>query len=892
MWVTLPMSKMDESFRCSYFLVLLLLTTSTAIMGNSDKSEFPEALSSPAETTSCSNMVDGKVDCSHRGLTAVPKNIPTTVRILDLSHNKLSTVTPDAFDGLKKLQILSLSYNTISRKSIVMELFKDLANLEELYLNHNQVNKFYENVFTNLGNLKILDLSDMNNGIVKPIPREVFAPLKSLTDLRLNNDLLPSFNFLPEGALPKLQKLELARNGISIIAEGDFKYLEGTSIDNLDLSGNDLTSIDPSCFSGLKLLNFINLKQAIHSEDAIAQVGTALKEVHVTNMSLSMIGLTNLTDDTFNTFGGVPLEALDLSLNNISHIAGAPFQYLTQLGEINLYKNFISNIGPDAFSHLGNLRTLDLSNNSLTKLNETTFQSLTESVLRVLYLEINRIETIEAGTFHGLGQLEFLKLSRNRLTQTILGPELEGMPKLKILDLGLNKDISIGEDAFANVTSLTKLYLNVIGLKTMMAGKSPFRHLVNLEMLDLSNNSLSRILAPDSFKSLTKLQVLYLQHNNLYHLWEDSQTPVDFLTGLTSLRKADLSYNGFHKIPDGAFKNTTHLQILLLARNQIANLTSSSFEGLSSLRELQLHHNNLNVIKETSFHPFLESLQSLSIKENPWLCNCELEWFRKWIDKTDVNITDLGKTTCADPRGTSLLDFWPSPYVCDGKLRPMYYYIIGGSVLSALLLVLLLWCCRWRIRYCLLRGRARQRYRRRDGYRILPGRDSAYESDVFISYSSLDKGWVEGILRPQLDGTGADQERFHINIHDETFVAGESIIENITGAIDTSRKTLCIISRNYLASNWCKYEHDVAMFKHFGDRKCLILIRLDDVNNSELKQHDLIYQVTQQDTYLKWPGERASSIEKKVFWEKLKEAVAKREAPRCGSGCCCCCCCC
>lgn len=852
------------------------------------KHEDTELLRSPSAGTSCSAMAKGVVDCSHRGLTAVPKNIPKSVRILILSHNKISKVEPDAFTGLTELRVLYLGYNTISSKSIVMELFRDLGRLEELYLDHNQVNKYSENCFSYLGKVRILDLSYMNNGIKKPFAAAVFEPLKSLVDLRLNGDLLPSFNILPQGSLPKLQRLALAGNGIERIEKDDFSYLHNANIDDLDLSQNALSTIDPSCFKGITLLKFLDLRHSLRSEDVISELGTALKNVHVTNITLSMVGLTNLNDSTFETFGDVQLKALDLSLNNISLIEGTPFQYFSHLEELNLYKNNISVIGPNAFSQLPSLKTLDLSNNSLTSINNTTLQSLNGSVLEVIYLELNRIETIHPGSFRGLGQLRYLKLSKNQIKQKFMGPEFEGMPKLEFLDLALNKEISLDNDAFANVTALRKLYLNVIGMKSMMSGKSPFRHLVKLQTLDLSNNSMSRILAPDVFKSLTKLQVLYLQHNNLYHLWEDPTPIVYFLSGLTSLQKADLSYNGFHMIPDGTFNSTTNLQTLLLARNQISNFTASTFDGLRHLQKLEIHHNKLKVIEEESFRPFLNSLQSLSISDNPWLCDCQLEWFRKWINDTRAVIPDLGKTECDNPRGTALLDYWPSPYDCDGKLRPRVYYIIGGSVLLVLLLLMLLWRCRWSIRYCVLRGRARQRYRRRDGYNLIPGSNSSYESDVFISYSSRDEEWVNETLRPQLVGEEGDPERFNVSVHDESFVAGETIADNIIETIGRSRKTLCVISKNYLNSNWCKYEHEVAMFKHLGEKKCLILIRLDDVSDNDVKQHDRIHQVMRQETYLKWPGDRAPQMEKKVFWEKLREAVTEIEETRCG-GCCCCC---
>lgn len=40
--------------------------------------------------------------------------------------------------------------------------------------------------------------------------------------------------------------------------------------------------------------------------------------------------------------------------------------------------------------------------------------------------------------------------------------------------------------------------------------------------------------------------------------------------------------------------------------------------------------------------------------------------------------------------------------------------------------------------------------------------------------------------------------------------AGKPIMENITDAIYNSRKTICVISRSYLQSEWCSREIQVA----------------------------------------------------------------------------------
>lgn len=42
--------------------------------------------------------------------------------------------------------------------------------------------------------------------------------------------------------------------------------------------------------------------------------------------------------------------------------------------------------------------------------------------------------------------------------------------------------------------------------------------------------------------------------------------------------------------------------------------------------------------------------------------------------------------------------------------------------------------------------------------------------------------------------------------------SGRAIIDNITDAIYGSRKTICVISRRYLESEWCSREIQVARY--------------------------------------------------------------------------------
>ncbi len=83
-----------------------------------------------------------------------------------------------------------------------------------------------------------------------------------------------------------------------------------------------------------------------------------------------------------------------------------------------------------------------------------------------------------------------------------------------------------------------------------------------------------------------------------------------------------------------------------------------------------------------------------------------------------------------------------------------------------------------------------------------PQSQGEFEYDVFISYSSKDKAWVRGDLLHTLEKHGL---RVCIDFRD--FRPGAPSIKEIERAILTSRKTLLILTPDYLASQWTEFEN-------------------------------------------------------------------------------------
>ena len=81
-----------------------------------------------------------------------------------------------------------------------------------------------------------------------------------------------------------------------------------------------------------------------------------------------------------------------------------------------------------------------------------------------------------------------------------------------------------------------------------------------------------------------------------------------------------------------------------------------------------------------------------------------------------------------------------------------------------------------------------------------------YEYDAFVSYNSRDELWITEELQPKLE----DEFGLKLCLHERDFVLGGDIMEQITSGIANNRKTLLIMSPNFLASTWCHWEMNLA----------------------------------------------------------------------------------
>ncbi|GAA6231141.1 toll-like receptor 13 [Lates japonicus] len=290
--------------------------------------------------------------------------------------------------------------------------------------------------------------------------------------------------------------------------------------------------------------------------------------------------------------------------------------------------------------------------------------------------------------------------------------------------------------------------------------------------------------------------------------------------------------------------------------------------NLMALSSLKLTENQLSIISETVLQS-LPALTYLDLNDNPLTCACSNAGLNQWVlTNNQTQVVDGYQYTCAFPvsqQGNRLLDF--DIHSCWVDANFLCFISSTSLVVLTLLTSFIYHFLRWHLAYAyyLFLAFLYDKKRRKKG--------TPDHYDAFVSYNVRDEAWVYRELLPVLEG----QQGWRLCLHHRDFEPGKPIIENITEAIYGSRKTICVISQNYLQSEWCSREIQMASFRLFDEHKdVLILLFLEDIPAQQLSPYYRMRSLVKKRTYLSWPkaGQHTG-----VFWMNINRALETAESP-------------
>ncbi|XP_053274996.1 toll-like receptor 3 isoform X3 [Pleuronectes platessa] len=838
--------------------------------------------------TSC-QVQDGRADCSHLSLSAIPPYLPGNISSLDMSHNRLLKIPPASLSPYQGLLHLDVSYNSVTK--LDEGLCQTLPLLQTLNTKHNEVHLLKE---ADLSHCTSLIWLNMASNRLK-LQGEPFSALKNLKSLDVSMNKLVSAKLSSQPQLPNLVTLNLAFNDFTALKKDDFSFLENSALlQVLNLSSVPLKTLEPGCLqsiSGLHTLILDGSKMGVH---VLSKLCSELSATSIDALSLQKMNLVTLPNMTFEglqkanltfldlsqnslgkieegTFRWLPrLQALVLTDNKIKHVTKATFQGLKSLTKLTMTKALVKSqasatpiIDDFSFQMLSALESLMLQHTALREITEHTFTGLTSlkeldmswcscislrsisdktllslagSPLRRLNLTATAMAHINPRSFSVLRNLTTLLLDFNFIQQTLNGKEFEGLGQIQEIHLSNNHwKIQLNSASFINVPNLRVLTLGKsLNSTTLNLDPSPFQSLSNLTYLDLSNNNIANI-RESMLKGLGNLKVLKLQHNNLARLWKDANPggPVLYLKGAEMLTTLWMDNNGLDEIPQEALRGLTNLRELSLSNNLLDSLKDSVFDDLKSLQILRLQKNMITAVKPEVFRTPMRKLSLLVMDKNPFDCTCEsILWFVTWLNSTNTtSVPDLSdQYMCNTPLAYfkhSIMHF--DTLSCRDN-TPFYalYLLSSTTVLMLMVTALLVRFHGWRIQFYwnVLVSRTL-------GFSnasVEEGRE--FEFDAYIIHAERDTRWVEREMVP------LENENCKFYLEDRDAVAGVSVLQSIMENMKRSRKIVFVVTESLLRDPWCRqFKAQQALHQVIeASRDSVVLVFLQDVHDYKLSR--------------------------------------------------------
>ena len=771
------------------------------------------------------------------------------------------------FQGLQDFPQLAFLPND-TKELLVIVPQESVAMVSELHINH-------------LSNLEKLTLQP-------PSPRSEFCLFPAVMDGEGVFDGLDNLKELAIHLYMKIISPQLLRNL--------------TSLQVLDLSYTRILDID-------------NLRAILRN------INDARLPVHTLNLTAiravpypSEFNSIDVRNDVYRHVSNLPLRTLDLRTNAVIEYQAGLMQFAPNIEKVSVEASLYFNIlSPwegvcavmDLIMHPTLKEVFVSFAPSTCRQSRNRFRrsiGVTEVLHQRLASCLSSISTSERGHLCDIANCLCLNITAFGCYNRPLPPDI--FNQLQVT----KHDNCVGNINILLPIGLTRMRFSYpvlfIGYSEVEGGKDFCMGPNELRYLDVSGNQLGLALSSYNVSSygLDKLEYLDLRNNQL-RIEPHSR----FLHHLPSLKEVRLEDNtvsfGSGNYRSYLLRDSPNIEILGLAncgileipRLELSHLTKLTEVDISrnSLREFDLNMENLKQLRllnlsgnrlQTLPKRVTDQLEMLALQgppltvdlsQNPLVCQCEHLGFIRWLQTTRVMLAHKESVNCFSAEASGQV----SPLqldLNDLRNRCIHLYEILGFILGVLALVVVfivgycVWTKRWRLRYWIHTARETLRWRRAAD-RLPAGRGGQrqYVYDAFVAYSThgKERSWVHMALREKLEG----EYGLKLCIHYRNFKLGRAIDECIVEAINKSRKTILVLSPEFLKSSWCQFEVRMASEKVIEERRdAFVIVIYRPLDEPGTRIPKKLVRLLEKRIYLEWTQDPDGQ---KLFWERLANAL-------------------
>lgn len=370
-------------------------------------------------------------------------------------------------------------------------------------------------------------------------------------------------------------------------------------------------------------------------------------------------------------------------------------------------------------------------------------------------------------------------------------------------------------------------------------------------------------LSENSFMGRKNLKILYANNSNIQVIYNTT------FHGLKKLATLHLEDNKISRLLGHELNPMENLRELYLHNNRISFIANTTFSELRKLEVLRLDNNKLIHFEvwQLKLNPYLVEI---ALADNLWSCECNyLQRFRNYLQTNTEKIIDANRIACVYNNLTSILKE-RNGNKCTLKdgvasiVRPQNIENLLPLLLAATCafvgffgVIIGIFCYRnelkvWAHTHCL----AAMCYKSAnfvDDY----DKDRLY--DAYITYSLQDEHFVNQILANTLE----NDVGYRLCLHYRDFNASTYVADTIIEAVESSKRAILVLSRNFLYNEWSRFEFKSAIHELLKRRRKLIFILYGNLPRRDIDADMRLYLRT--NTCIEWDD--------KKFWQKLRIAL-------------------